>query len=671
MKFKSLIVGLVLVHSQAFAGNLTCQYVRPIVETMLGQHLLHNQFNTNLQNRTVDQYIKSLDSAKLYFLKSDVETIKKTMGDMYGLLAKRDCTALEKVQEIYAKRVAEREAYAKKYLGADFKINKESKIDLDSDKREWASTVEALNKYQEDYIQFQVANFVAGEMKLDEAKDQVKRRYERAVKNLKTGKTEDLYVAYLDAAARALDPHSSFLSREALEDFEIQMKLSLEGIGATLSSQDGYTVIEQLVTGGAAQKSGQLMTQDKIIAVGQGDSGPLEPVIDMPLKDVVRLIRGKKGTKVRLSILRKEGDKTSRLMVGLIRQKIALEEDAAKIHYVDHKLNGKKVKLGVIDLPSFYADTKRGGKSSSKDVKKLLADAKKNKVDGLVLDLSSNGGGSLEDAVILAGLFFKTGNVVATQGTRGSADVLADDDSTVDYDGSLVILTSRLSASASEIVAGALKDYKRAIIVGGDHTFGKGSVQSVVPLPNQLGAIKVTVGMFYIPGGASTQHQGVSADITLPGAFDRDEVGEKSLEYSLPPKTIKPFVSETAFVTAGTGAWKQVDEKIITELKNNSEKRVSSNEEFKKIQTDLEKAIAKGKQVTVAEILDKKDETKANEEKRKARQKSAKFRQEEYLKRPEIKEATAILADLINVQTRPNVLANGADAVDTKIEKKN
>jgi carboxyl-terminal processing protease len=439
------------------------------------------------------------------------------------------------------------------------------------------------------------------------------------------------------------------------------MRLSLEGIGATLSSQDGYTVVEQLVKGGAAEKSGKIQTQDKIIAVGQGEKGTMDSVVDMPLKDVVRLIRGAKDTKVRLSILRKEGAKAQQFNVVLTRQKVALEEEAAKIHYVDRTIGGKKMKLGIIDLPSFYADTKRGGRSSARDVKKLLEDARKNKAEGIVLDLASNGGGSLEDAVNLAGLFFKKGNVVSTQSRKAeSADVLSDEDATVDWPGPLVVLTSRLSASASEIVAGALKDYKRALIVGGDHTFGKGSVQSVVTLPNSLGAIKVTVGMFFIPGGQSTQHQGVAADIPLPGAFNRDEIGEKSLDYSLPPKQIKPFLSEAAAVTTGPDAWKPVTKELVAELKKASEKRVEQDEEFKKIKTELEKALAKGKVVTVAEVLEKKEETKENEKKRKARQKDAKLRTEEYLKRADLQEATNVLADMVVAQQKANVIANGS-----------
>ena len=248
-------------------------------------------------------------------------------------------------------------------------------------------------------------------MKLEEAKKNVIKNYDRAVKRAQETNQDDLFSGYLDSFARALDPHSSFFSRDVLEDFEIQMRLSLEGIGATLSSQDGFTVVEQLVPGGAAAKSGLIEPQDKIIAVGQ-DKGPMENVIDMDLKDVVKKIRGNKGTKVRLTILRKSGEGKKRFDIALTREKVNLEDEAASIIFTEKEINGQKKKLGILNFPSFYADSRRGGRSSAADMKKLIKEAVDKKADGLVLDLSNNGGGSLEDAVKIAGLFFQTGNVV-------------------------------------------------------------------------------------------------------------------------------------------------------------------------------------------------------------------------------------------------------------------
>jgi carboxyl-terminal processing protease len=486
-------------------------------------------------------------------------------------------------------------------------------------------------------------------MKLDEAKKNVEKNYERAVKRTQETSQDDLLSGYLDSFARALDPHSSFFSKDVLEDFEIQMRLSLEGIGATLSSQDGFTVVEALVPGGAAAKSGLIEPQDKIIAVGQ-EKGQMENVIDQDLKDVVKKIRGDKGTKVRLTILRKAGEGKKRFDVTLTREKVNLEDEAASLTFIDKEVDGKKKKIGILNFPSFYADSRRGGRSSAADMKKLIKEAVEKKADGLVLDLSNNGGGSLEDAVKIAGLFFQTGNVVKQSSkNEGRAEAaLRDTDATVDWAGPLVVLTSRISASASEIVSGTLQDYKRAVIVGGDHTYGKGSVQSVLPIPNNLGAIKVTVGMFFVPSGKSTQHRGVDADVVLPGPFSTDDIGEKYMDYSLPPKTIESFISPDAFVKEGPGAWKEVKTDWLKSLSERSSERVSKSDDFKKIVDELNKAKARGKVIRVSEVLKDKNEKEKKEKAKKVASKAKK--NEEYLKRADIQEATNVLLDLIQLE---------------------
>ncbi|MFN8943010.1 MAG: S41 family peptidase, partial [Pseudobdellovibrionaceae bacterium] len=272
-------------------------------------------------------------------------------------------------------------------------------------------------------------------------------------------------------------------------------------------------MITDLVPGGPAFNSGLIEPKDMIISVGQ-ENGKVENVVDLDLKDVVSKIRGKKGTKVTLTILRKQGDGKKRFEITIVRDKIKLEDSAAKMTYIHREINGQKKKIGVLNLPSFYAPDNAGKdkRTASMDVKRLLLEAKSNGTEGIVFDLSTNGGGSLTDAVEIAGLFFKTGNVVK-QSSRYEAreeGTLADTDPAVVWNGPLVVLTSRFSASASEIVAGALQDYKRAVIVGGDHTWGKGTIQTVRPVPGDRGALKVTIGMFFIPGGYSTQHSGVT-----------------------------------------------------------------------------------------------------------------------------------------------------------------
>lgn len=650
---KGLIVaGSLTVSSMALAQlkeGLECRYLTVIEQGFLANHVKYSNRDAELQERVVDQYLKRLDPSKIYLTQADVDQIKKITGNVFEKTKNRDCSFLDQAQKLVLERVQDRAAFAKKYLGKDFKFDSTTEFTFDPEKKAWPKDANEANEYLKKYIQFQIGNYLATDMKLDEAKKNVVKNYERAVKRTQETAEDDLYSGYLDSFARALDPHSSFFSHDVLEDFEIQMRLSLEGIGATLSSQDGFTVVEQLVPGGAAAKSGQIDPQDKIVAVGQ-DKGPMENVIDMDLKDVVKKIRGAKGTKVRLTILRKSGEGKKRFDVTLTREKVNLEDEAASISYVDKEINGQKKKLGIINFPSFYADSRRGGRSSAADMKKIVKEASDKKVDGLVLDLSNNGGGSLEDAVKIAGLFFQTGNVVkqSSKNDGRAESALRDSDATVDWAGPLVVLTSRISASASEIVSGTLQDYKRAVIVGGDHTYGKGSVQSVLPIPNNLGAIKVTVGMFFVPGGKSTQHRGVDADIVLPGPFSTDDIGEKYMDYSLPPKTIDAFISTDAYVKEGAGSWKEVKTDWIKSLKERSTERVAKNDEFKKIVDELNKAKARGKLIRVSEVLKDKNEKDKKDKAKKIASKAKK--NEEYLKRPDIQEAESVLLDLIQLE---------------------
>lgn len=647
-----IVAGSMAVSSLASAQlkeGLECRYLTVIEQGFLANHVKYSNRDAELQARVIEQYLKRLDPSKIYLTQEDVDQIKKITGNVFEKTKARDCGFLDQTQKIVLARVQDRADFAKKYLGKDFKFEEKTEFTFDPEKKAWPKDTAEANEYLKKYVQFQIGNYLATDMKLDEAKKNVVKNYDRAVKRTQETTPDDLLSGYLDSFARALDPHSSFFSRDVLEDFEIQMRLSLEGIGATLSSQDGFTVVEQLVPGGAAAKSGLIEPQDKIVAVGQ-DKGAMENVIDMDLKDVVKKIRGNKGTKVRLTILRKSGDGKKRFDVTLTREKVNLEDEAASISFIDREVGGQKKKIGIINFPSFYADSRRGGRSSAADMKKLVKEATEKKADGLVLDLSNNGGGSLEDAVKIAGLFFQTGNVVKQSSkNEGRAEsALRDTDSTVDWSGPLVVLTSRISASASEIVSGTLQDYKRAVIVGGDHTYGKGSVQSVLPIPNNLGAIKVTVGMFFIPGGKSTQHRGVDADVVLPGPYSTDDIGEKSMDYSLPPKTIEEFTSQEAYVKEGPGAWKEIKPEWLKSLRERSGERVAKSDEFKKIVDELNKAKARGKVIRVSEVLKDKNEKDKKDKAKKVASKAKKT--EEYLKRPDIQEAESVLLDLIQLQ---------------------
>jgi carboxyl-terminal processing protease len=383
-------------------------------------------------------------------------------------------------------------AFVKKNLGDSYKFDSNIELNLDPDQRKFAADAKEDEAFLTKFIHFQISNYMISDMKLPEAKKQLLHRYELIEKRTVDNKKEDLYSNFLDSFANAMDPHSSYLSKDVNEDFKISMRLSLEGIGASLSSQDGYTVVEELIPGGSAEKSGDLKAKDKIIGVAQGKDGVFDQVIDMPLREVVQKIRGAKGTTVKLNVLRegKGGQGTRRFEISLVRDKISLKEEAAKMEVVPFKVGKKNMKFAIIELPSFYMDfAQPKTKSCSLDVKALVKDAVSRKVDGILLDFSKNPGGSLTEAVNVAGLFMQKANVVATKDFRDRVEILDDRDSTVEYTGPLVVLSSRLSASASEIVAGALQDYKRALIVGGDHTFGKGTVQAVQEIDD--GAIKL------------------------------------------------------------------------------------------------------------------------------------------------------------------------------------
>ncbi len=639
--------------------TLSCKNVDRIQRVFLSQHIRFREESPEAETHAIDQYVKHIDPSKIYFLESDVAQIKKDMKGLFTQLRDEsaNCSGIDKVEELYVKRVRERAENAKKVLSdKKFKYDPKTELVLDPDARGYAKDKKEQEAFHLKYLQFQLSNYLATGMKQAEAQEHVIRNYERGVKRVSETTKEDLYSGYLDAFGRALDPHSSYFSRESLEDFEIQMSLSLEGIGATLSSMDGFTTVEQLIEGGAAKQSGRIQPQDKIVAVGQFKGTSTEPekmenVVEMDLRDVVRKIRGPKGSKVRLQILRKKTDgQPERFMVDLTRDKIKLEDDAAQLTYLDRDVNGEKKRIGILNLPSFYADAKRGGRSSASDMKGLLKKAVAEGAEALVLDLSQNGGGSLDDAVKIAGLFFKVGNVVKQSARDPNQGEMAldDRDPSVDWAGPLVVLTSRISASASEIVAGTMKDYNRAVIVGGDSTFGKGSVQSVVPLTPGLGAVKVTVGMFFTPGGFSTQNKGVEADLVLPGPYSTDEFGEKHLDYALPEAQLKPFISPDAFVTSGAGAWKKLEAPVIAQLKTRSQARVAKNPEFQKIIDEMKKSKEKGKVIKLSESV--KDTEKKNGEQDKKKEMNKEAKVAEYLKRADIQEAATVAADLIALQ---------------------
>ena len=609
-----LLLILLLPLSSSVAENLTCSRLPLLMGRYLANHYAMKNITGEIETHAVDQMIKSLDPSKTLLYESDVERLKPVLQDVFSIVQAGNCASLQQVYDVLVVRARENEAIVKKILGPDYHLDETVELDIDVKKRPYVKTAAEKHVLLRKVVQFQIENALLTGIDLAEAKKQQIHRYELQTKRVVKRNPAKLITNVAEAFAQALDPHTSYLSPEDFEDFRIQMQLSLEGIGALLSSDNGFTVIEELIPGGGAERSGLLKSKDKIIAVAQENERPVN-VIDMDLRDVVKMIRGKKGTQVTLTILR-QVERTYRFDITIARDKVDIKEQEAKITYETRMVDGRQYRFGVIDLPSFYGDEKEK-KSCYEDVKSLLAEARRQHIDGIVLDLSRNGGGLLGEAVRLAGLFLDKGGIVATKDSREQVTILANgsaasgtgdkrkvitfpvEDPRALYTGPLVVLTSRLSASASEIVAGALKDYHRAVIVGSDHTFGKGSVQAVTPLPQDLGGMKVTTALYFLPGGKSTQKMGVEADVRLPIFFILEDVGETALEYPLPAQAITPFLG-----VQGNAAplWKPVERPILAELAARSQARVAKDAKFAEIIKNNKEAAEKKGVIRLADL---------------------------------------------------------------------
>lgn len=636
-----LIVVFLSITRSSLGTELECKNIPKILDFFLQGHLVHRTMTPELKSHAEDQFIKFLDGSKTVLLESDLPKVREAFAKQFNSANTGDCSPLKEIQDLLISRTVENEEIVKKILDDKYQIDKTTELATDSKKRNFSKTVEEKTDLLKKMIHFQMQNLLISDIKFKEAKKQLIHRYELSVKRLKEEKMPQIIAAFLDNAANGLDPHSSFMSTDLFEDFQISMRLSLEGIGASLRSQDGFTVVEELIKGGSAEKAKVILPKDKIIAVTQENGAPVS-IIDMDLRDVVKLIRGKKGTKVTLTILR-QGDETKTFQTTLVRQKVELTDQAAKITYEDKKVGTKTYKIAVIELPSFYGASERGGRSSSSDMERLLIEAREKKVDGIVLNVSRNGGGLLDEAVQISGLFLRKGGVVATKERAGKVAVLEDGDEAIIYSGPLVVLTSRLSASASEILAGSLKDYRRAVIVGGDHTFGKGSVQSLRDLPSGNGAVKVTTGLYFIPGGTSTQRDGVASDIVLPSVLNGDEVGEKNLDYSLPPQKIESFTSVDANGKEKPRRWEPVTDALVETLAKKSKERIAKDEKFLEIQKKIEKEKKNQGIVKISEIT--KDDKKKKMSKKDKKEPEKSDQDEE--KTAFVQEATWVLADLI------------------------
>ncbi len=631
--------GLASAQQKGFGLTLSCPAVPMVTAVLLSNHISYMAEDDKLADRVAKVYAESIDPTRSLLTQSEYDALEKRLKKITRNVRQGQCDDLMKLKHDHVKWQKELEEFVRAEMKKDFKLDETLELEVDIEKRKRPTNDREQATLRRQLIHFQMANYLAAKTELKEAKEKLVHRYELFTRRVEERDQKEVFRIFLNAYATSLDPHSTYLSPDDLADFKIQMELSLHGIGAVLSSRDGYTIVQEIVPGGAADRHGKLRPKDKVIAVAQGKEGEPVDVIDMSLRDVVKKIRGKKGTFVRLTLLRPGGD-TERMEITIERDKIDLKEQAAKLHWREVERGKKKLKIAVLELPSFYAGQGKDARDSYVDVAKLIAEAREKKADGMVLDLSRNGGGALQTAVKISGLFIERGPIVGVGSKMKQADpdVMNDRDPRVQWSGPLVVVTSSVSASASEILAGALQDYGRAVVVGDPSTYGKGTVQQLTPLPPGLGVVKVTTALFFLPAGESTQHQGVPSDIVIPSPLANLDIGERHMDYALDPVTTRGFLTAQANASK---KWKPVDKKLINELTKRSEKRVAESEEFKELAEDMKERDPDDTTISIAEIMKENGGDSDSEEEKEDEEKELSL---------QVREAVEIMADQIEVQ---------------------
>ncbi len=597
--------------SKATTSYLTCSILSDRMKDFLKNHYVFRNFEPELAKRTFETFIKLLDPGKLYFTQDDISEFSKQQADLFKNINNYDCrliTGENGIYERYRKRMNDATQIAKETLKQTQDFSKDEFIETDRKKIEWAKSNDELKERWRKTIKFIVLNMKDSD-DIEKIRTRLIKRYDLIKKDIDSKSTEDIYSLFLNSFAFSLDPHSSFLTPIDNAQFQADFSLKFVGIGATLKSVDGYTVIDAIVPGGAAAKDGRLKKNDKIVAVDSGDNSGIQDVIEMDLSKVVQLIRGKEGTTVKLIILRKEIDgKMNRFTIALKRAVVQIKDNEAKSDIMT--VNNKKI--GVLNLPSFYIDYKgcqdnpTTCRSSYNDMFREIKKLKHAKVDGLVLDLRRNGGGDLNETQKIVSLFIKNPIVTQVEDKDKNVRTLLGDIKEEPYAGPLGILVSKYTASASEIVSGAVQDYGRGIIMGNSRTFGKGTVQTVIEVPGSGGritdgAIHVTVAKFFRPSGRSNQEKGIISDILIPDIIEATEIGEKENDYALPYTTIKAsreYKPEQDLAS------------LISKLQKNSKERIDKSPDFKKIIDAIEKA--KKDKNTLVSLKENKDNKNNN-----------------------------------------------------------
>ncbi|OUR90188.1 tail-specific protease [Gammaproteobacteria bacterium 42_54_T18] len=545
-------------HSISSTSDLTQNLLSPtraqvktsisIVKRLEQTHYNHIYLDDALSSQIYDRYIKDLDSSHSYFLQSDIKEFEVYRYELDNALKSGNLAPAYHVFNRYQIRLIDRLTYVLQSLESMTKFDFSSAETYETDREDapWLTSQAQLNSLWDKRLKHMVLNQKLSGNDNDKIKETLIKRFKNQLNRVQQTASQDAFQIYINALTQTYDPHTQYFSPRVSENFNINMSLQLQGIGAVLQAEDEYTKIVRLVTGGPADKSNQLKPADRIIGVAQG-KGEMSDVVGWRLDDVVSRIRGKKGSVVRLKVIPANAeDESITKIVSITRDTVKLEDRAAQSTVLEIKHDGKAKKLGIIDIPTFYADFQamQNGdpnyKSTTRDVTRLIKELEKQNVDGIIIDLRNNGGGSLNEANSLVGLFIDAGPTVQVKHSSGHIEPWEDTDERIIYGGPMAVVINRLSASASEIFAGAIQDYGRGLIIGG-RSFGKGTVQSLQSLrPIENGQLKVTSAKFYRISGESNQHKGITPDILFPSTFNLDEIGESALANALPSDNIRP-----------------------------------------------------------------------------------------------------------------------------------
>ena len=584
--------------------KLTGPVVKGIVEQFVSMHYAQKPLDDEMSAKIFKLYLNRLDPAHYYFLAADVNEYRQFETRIDDMLLRGKVKLALEIFERFKVRLSERLAMMEEFLAEDFDFSRDANWTLEREDLPYPETTEEARKIWRTKIKFDLLTLKLADTSIKDGKERLMKRVRGMWKDFSQYENDDVVSIFLNSMAAAYDPHSSYLAAQDLKNFDISIKLSLEGIGAVLRWEDGYTVVNSIVPGGAAARHGKLKADDRIIAVAQGEEA-FESVIDMRLNNVVQLIRGKRGTKVGLQILRKTKKGFDTLKLVIVRDKIILKDGEARMQIFVHpspeenKTAQETNRIGVIKLPSFYVDfndrrkNPKNYKSSSRDVKKHLKEFVRENVDGVILDLRSNGGGGLDEAINMAGLFIGHNPVVIVRQSGGRRVTVHRSRERAVYDGPLLIMLNRYSASASEILAGAMHDYQRAILAGDTTTFGKGTVQNIFQLPEGYGALKVTIAQFYRVSGWSTQNRGVETSLVLPSLYNARDIGESTLDNALPWRSI----DQVSYRVSGNL------KKVLPKLKQLSENRIANSDFFQKVKEDVQEYLTTIKPLKYTSIL--------------------------------------------------------------------